>query len=44
MQKQYRREGGKDNTGIREDVLRSRVIRKTLTEKSVLRYVFIVLR
>jgi hypothetical protein len=35
---------GEDNTGIRAHVLLSRMVEKTLPEKRVPRYVFIVVR
>jgi len=38
------RRDGEDNTGIREHVLLSRIVEKTIPEKRVLRYVFIVVR
>src|SRR6266702_2172410 len=38
------RRDGEDNAGIREHVLLSRIVEKTIPEKRVLRYVFIVVR
>ena len=38
------RRDGEENPGISEHILLSRVVEKTLPEKRVLRYVFIVVR